>query len=155
MISTVKNGTKRKIFEEIERFYYRFAKGALLLRANFGFDSRREGQKRLSMSLFFIASRRSSHLKVHASLRSALQLISIAYFAALATNAAPWRLLHASRPAGRPTYLRYLSPRLFIKFATAQTIMRFAHMITSLREPLLVFLTRIIHVILSYNKSRR
>ena len=31
MILTVKNGTKREIFEENERFYYRFAKGALLL----------------------------------------------------------------------------------------------------------------------------
>ncbi len=31
MISTVKNGAKRKIFEENERFQYRFIKEALLL----------------------------------------------------------------------------------------------------------------------------
>ena len=37
MISTVKNGTKRKIFEENERFYCRFSKGALLLRVSYGF----------------------------------------------------------------------------------------------------------------------
>ena len=45
MISTAQNGIKRKIFEENERFYYRFAKGALLLRGRCGFDSRREYQK--------------------------------------------------------------------------------------------------------------
>ena len=56
MISTVKNGTKRKIFEENERFYYRFAKGALLLRGSCGFDSRREYQRKKSEKSDFFSN---------------------------------------------------------------------------------------------------
>ena len=65
MILTIKNGTKRKILEENERFYYRFAKGALLLRGSCGFDSRREYQnKRTLVVRFFVYERRVSNLVV-------------------------------------------------------------------------------------------
>ena len=60
----------------------------------------------------------SSHPRVHASLCSALQLASIACFTALATDAALWCRLNASRPPTPPSETR-LNPECSSEFSFA------------------------------------